>query len=489
MNNAQIIIKPGALCKIENETDHEFLWALDRELSFFIEAARYTKAFKAHRWDGIQKLLNKNLSFQIGLLQRVENFYQSHDKEYDLVDLRPPKSEPSPISIINTLKEMNKDPYPYQLEVVDQVTNPSNVDHGIIRVATGGGKTLIMALITAKLGKSTNIFVIGRDLLYQVHGLFSAAFKDTKIGIIGDGKCEIADINVISVWTAGQALDFNDTPDRDDEKKIEPEKYAQIREIIASAKVNFLDESHCASCDTIRSLSNAMDSVEYLWGCSASPYRDSADDLLIEAILGHKIVDISASTLIDGGFLVKPIIRFATVPPQKLNDKQYKTIYKEYIVENDVRNQLVCDKTEDLVNLGYKTLVLYESLNHGKILYDLISQKIPCVLLSGKDDAETRMRAKEDLESGKIKCIAASKIFDLGVDIISLSGLVAAGGGKSSVRALQRIGRVIRKAPNKKNAAVVDFLDQTKHLKNHSKARYKIYSTEPSFDVKWPDKK
>jgi len=86
----------------------------------------------------------------------------------------------------------------------------------------------------------------------------------------------------------------------------------------------------------------------------------------------------------------------------------------------------------------------------------------------------------------KIDCVLASKIFDIGVDIPSLSGLVIACGGKSTVKALQRVGRVIRKYPGKKFSVIIDFVDQAHFLQEHSKIRYKIYSSEDGFDVQLP---
>ena len=75
----------------------------------------------------------------------------------------------------------------------------------------------------------------------------------------------------------------------------------------------------------------------------------------------------------------------------------------------------------------------------------------------------------------------------MGIDLPILSGLVIAGAGKSSVRALQRIGRVIRPYKGKKVAAVLDFADQAPYLINHAIARKEIYQTE--FDVTWPQEK
>jgi superfamily II DNA or RNA helicase len=62
--------------------------------------------------------------------------------------------------------------------------------------------------------------------------------------------------------------------------------------------------------------------------------------------------------------------------------------------------------------------------------------------------------------------LIASKIFDQGIDIPELDALILAGSGKSSARALQRIGRVIRSYPSKKWANVIEFWDNTQAHKD-----------------------
>ena len=89
-----------------------------------------------------------------------------------------------------------------------------------------------------------------------------------------------------------------------------------------------------------------------------------------------------------------------------------------------------------------------------------------------------------DIILEKRQVLIASKIFDQGVDIPELDALILAGSGKSSARALQRIGRVIRGYPGKKWANVIEFWDNAKYLESHSSARLKIYKSEPAFQIK-----
>jgi superfamily II DNA or RNA helicase len=194
---------------------------------------------------------------------------------------------------------------------------------------------------------------------------------------------------------------------------------------------------------------------------SASPWRDDGSDLLIEAMLGNRLIDISARKMTERGYLTNAVIRFVSVPKREFSkDSNYKTVYRYYITENKKRNELIVKAATSLVQQKFLTLVLFNSIAHGKILYDMLSKNIKCALLSGKDDKKQREKIREMLYAGEIKCIIASKIFDIGVDIPILSALVNAGGGKSSVRTLQRVGRVIRLAKGKSIAAVVDFAEQ-----------------------------
>jgi len=488
---AKIVIL-GNSCKILEEQDINFLLNLDKHLSFYVLGAEHTQAFKGYvgsdgkftRWDGFKKLLNTNLTFATGLLDRVKKFYAAANKELEIIDSRPPKSVGEPKDVRANLEKMDIVPYDYQQHVVDNI---DGYERGIIKLATGGGKSLIAALVTAHLGKKTIIYVVGKDLLYQFYKLFSQVF-DEEIGLIGDGNCIIKDINIASVWTVGQALGMKKADilldDNENEKLLGSNKYSEILKLMKSTRVHIIDECHMAACDTIQKIYKCC-TPEHIYGLSGSPWRDDGADMLIESVLGGYIMNIPATQLIKSGHLAQPIIKFVSVPKMKC-ERNYKQAYRDYIVENQTRNDLVLKYAKTLVQKGYKTLILFNSIKHGKILYDLISPHIKCALLDGSDDQKTRNKVKRDLENGKINCILASRIFDLGIDIPALSGLIVACAGKSTVRALQRIGRVIRKFESKKHAAVVDFVDNTVFLRNHAEIRRKIYASEGGFEVQWP---
>jgi superfamily II DNA or RNA helicase/intein/homing endonuclease len=346
--------------------------------------------------------------------------------------------------------------------------------------------TLVSSIITASLNKPTNIYVISLDLLQQFHSLFCEIF-DEPIGFIGNGRCEISRINIVSVWSAGKALGNKEAlsgEDDDFEEEDNPSNYPRIVKMLKSTKVHLFDECHSVQSATIRSIYNAID-PEYIYGLSGTPYRNDGCELLSTSILGDQIIDVPASRLIAEKWLAQPLIKFVRVPKMKgINGENYQSIYKSYIVENEIRNNLIIENAKMLLEKGYQVLILFKQLNHGKILSELLNEQgIDHEYLSGIDSLEERTRVKEKLLKKEANLILSSKIFDQGIDLPTLSGLILANSGKSSISVLQRAGRIIRSYPGKTYCCIVDFYDDVKYLKNHSLVRYNIYKSESGFKV------
>jgi len=222
---------------------------------------------------------------------------------------------------------------------------------------------------------------------------------------------------------------------------------------------------------------------------SGTPWRDTGDDILIEAVAGPKIVDISATKLIKEGYLVPPDIHFINVPTMRGVGKTYHEVYKNYVVENDDRNEIILKATRKLVKAGKKVLILVVRVGHGNVLLEKLSEEFKVKFLDGAKSSKDRIGAINEMKNGELDLLIASKIFDQGVDIPNLDALVLAGSGKSSGRALQRIGRVIRNAPGKKKAIVVELFDNCKYLRDHSESRIEVYKSEPGFNIIMPKNK
>jgi superfamily II DNA or RNA helicase len=481
----KIVVKNNKTCSIDLPENPELLFVLRTTLSYKAIGVEYTQAFK-NGWDGITYLMDKKGNFPLGLLDKVKAILDEQSVKYEVEDKRKPIVLNAELDISAKLKEMGKEPRDYQSAVVEAALKNRK---GIIRATTGAGKTLCAALITAKFNKPTIIYVIGLDLLGQFHKTLTEIFNEP-IGYIGNGVCEIQRINVATIWTVGKSLDIKakmfEEDEPEDEEDVNVLNKLKIQQLLKATELHIFDECHSVSCDTVKEIYKNID-PPLLYGMSGTPYRDDGTDLLINGMLGEQIINVSASELIERRILAQPIIKFINVPATPIYGRTYADVYAEYIVDNEARNFMIMKETKNLMEKGYQVLVLFKQIKHGKLLHKLFKENgIECEILHGAHKLEQRDEIKEQLMSKKLNVVLASVVFDIGIDIPTLSALVLAGSGKSSVKALQRIGRVIRGYPGKNYAAIVDFVDNARFLKNHSQARYKIYSSEKGFIVKYP---
>lgn len=476
--------------RISGMKDLSFVDSLDKITSFYVEGYQFTKAFtqgwfdpktqKFRHWDGKKHLLTTKMVFPTGLLQLVKDFLESNKIDYSIDDKRE-------ILISKEISIFNNTPRQYQ---IDALNSAIKNEIGIIRIATGGGKTFLAAMITAKYNLPTMIYVVGKDLLYQFHEEFSKVLK-TEIGIIGDGKCEIKKFNICSVWTAITAFGLEQKVSLDDEDwspevfEIESEQKKLIKGAIERCNVSIYDEAHFLATDTIQAIYKAGKKCRYVFGLSGTDWRDDGADLLLESVCGPRIFNMPASNLIDAGYLSPANIVIFDVPPISKQEKNYHSVYNAYITNNEVRNNMIVDSIRTLLNKNRRPLVLVRYIKHGNIISKMLSD-IPHYFVNGEIDGEERQEVKKSFEEGNLKFLIASSVYDLGVDIPCLDALVLCGSGKSTVRTLQRIGRVIRKFPNKEDAIVVDFFDNAKYLDKHSAIRISVYETEPRFKIKFP---
>lgn len=487
------IILGNIFCQIVGLNDKKVLGHIDSVLSYYVIGYQFTKAYqkgwwnnkkkKWEKWDGKNHLLNNGLKFLKGLLPKVEAVLKNHNVPYKFIDMR------NEIPYGNKIKTKNMEVRPYQQSVLDVSLKEKG---GIIKSATGSGKSVMITQLIANTNVKTMVYVIGIDLLYQMKETFEKMLG-TKVGIIGDGIADIKRINVCTVWTAANTLGSKYVPlddeDRSKKEKFKLENRTKIVKTIKEAELAIFDECHMLATDTMQLINTSSLSAYYKFGYSGTPWRETGDDLLIEAVCGKTIIEVTATELIKSGYLVEPTIHFIEVPKMDDLPDKYQSIYKKYIVENDVRNGKIIKAASKLVESGRKVLILVKNIKHGEILLDELEQKFVVYFVKGDIDSDERNWVRQEFQKNAIDIIIASVVYDQGVDLPNLDALVLAGSGKSSGRALQRLGRVIRPFPKKKDAIVVDFIDNAKYLLNHTSARMDIYRTEAGFKIKLPEKK
>lgn len=457
--------------------------------SYEVKGAEHSPLFKKGRWDGRKRLFNKQTgAFPMGLHRRILDILEAEGATWTTKDHRPE----SGIGSLDIEVSESVERRPYQSDAVDAAIA---YGRSVLQVATGGGKTVIASLLISRLKSPTLFLVHTKDLLYQAKQSFESMMVGEgvgSIGQIGDGVIDIQPITVATMQTMSKILGvkYEKAIDADDDKesKTDINKHAiALRRYLDTVDVVIWDEVHRIACDMAFGVSDALGAARYRIGLSASPWRDDGLDIMIEAAMGAISYRITASELIDMGYLVQPVIRRVRVPssiPWYLDTRSYDTIYKEEIVENDYRNRLIMQYAADFMELNIPSLILVQQIKHGNKLKRMISNEYhPIDFLSGRDLSVTRNNTIQEMRDGERVSLIASTIADEGLDIKRLAGLIMAGGGKSSTRALQRIGRVLRPFEGKTHALIIDFADEALYLRTHSERRREIFMTEPNFTI------
>lgn len=397
----------------------------------------------------------------------------------------------------------------YQMEAVQAGIE---FRRGIIQMATGAGKTNVAAGLASRARTSTLFLVHTRDLLYQAIERFAGLFyagDEQRVGQIGDGQVRLRPITVGTMQAVcaglGEKYEAADDEGGRDSKALKAGKgfveywgaepgqgfaawphpvtmcvspQAAVRAAVEHCGMVIADEAQHCSCATLQAILGRCKDAGYVLGLSATPWRDDGLDLLMEGALADIVYRKSATELIRAGWLLAPRIEMIPVPAVDYKEKLYAAAYKREVVDHGERNA----KVVELAQGPGRTLVLVKQIEHGGQL----AARIPCAAyLTGKDTSDKRRQILRDMRSGALRCLVATSLADEGLDLPGLDTLVLAGGGKSTTRALQRVGRVIRVDPQNpgKQPRVYDFADEHPLLARHSTARLNTYRMEPAFHV------
>jgi len=151
--------------------------------------------------------------------------------------------------------------------------------------------------------------------------------------------------------------------------------------------------------------------------------------------------------------------------------------YEMGIVIHRERNAKIIECIRDAKK---PVLVFVQRIGHGELLADMAKDAGMTVpFLCGNDPSSVRMRTIKQLQTGKADSVIANVIWDEGVNIPAIRTLVLAGGGKSQIKTLQRLGRGLRLDEGKDTVEVIDFFDRsTRWLRQHSAAREKVWKSQ-----------
>jgi len=331
---------------------------------------------------------------------------------------------------------------------------------GILDIASAGGKTEIAIGLTKELGLKTLYLVHRLDLLKQTRERFHDRLG-IETGQIGADIFDVKDITIAMVETLFARLTA-----------------ARTREFLDSVGCIIADE-----CHTVVAAQNWYKifmacNAPYRFGLSATPLaRTDGRDMMLRAATGDVIFKMPAWRLIQLGYLAKPKIYFEIIKERIDKRLGWQKAYNAGITRSLLRNQAIVNWCRSFVERKKTVLVLIRYIEHGKALELVMKETagLRCAFIHGSSEWQKRSGSLDEFKRGELDVLISSAILDEGVDMPDVDAIVVASGGSSAIKALQRVGRGLRKGKTGE-VTVVDFGDAGHPvLLKHSLARMQSY--------------
>ena len=468
-------------------------------LSYQVQGAETVTAFKQGHWDGRSSFYEmRHKRFPAGFVFLVQQRLTKLGYTVQIVrkPLPPPLGPEKPV--FDEFAYSNPD-YDYQLETANRL-----VKHGrmIAQIATGGGKSRVAQIATARILRPTLFLTTRSVLMYQMRDHFErmlkglaehhpelAHLKDYHVGVIGDGHYEPRRfVNVGMVQTFAHRLKEPDPLKSNEEQRQQAEIRQKTLRLLEMFEFVILEEAHEASGDSYYEIMAACKNAHYRLALTATPFmkEDEEANKRLMACSGPIGIKVTEKTLIDKGILARPYFKFLTPdkPPGLFKSTPWPRCYEIGVVNSAPRNAMIIREALRAVKHNLAVLILVARQSHGKILEKAMKDNgIRCEFIFGESDQLTRQRMLNRLANGAIQVLIGSTILDVGVDVPAIGMIIIASAGKAEVQFRQRIGRGLRRKKSGPNVAfIVDFIDGHNNiLMRHSMQRRAIIQSTPGF--------
>lgn len=471
MSSCKIIIRDEVNIKIEG-LPVEIRRKLSNALKFELPYARHMPQYKLGRWDGTTTFFGlggngylNHLDVILPILEEcgvdieeIEDLRQVH--KFDFAPITDqywaekgkvwPKGHPiagQPIVLRD-----------YQL---DAINNFMSHPQGLQELATGAGKTIITATLSAlcePYGR-TLVIVPNKGLVVQTEEDYRNVGLD--VGVYFGDRKELNRTHTICTWQSLNILD----------KKSADSELLTLAEFLEGVVCVIVDEVHMAKAEVLKKLlSMNMANAPIRWGLTGTVPKEDINFHSILATLGPVVNRISAHTLQEKGVLSQCHVNIV----QLVDVKEFRTYQEElkYLVTDSERIDYIGKLCKSIKDSG-NTLILVDRIDAGKQLEQLLPNS---VFISGEVKLGERKEHYDEVRDVDDKIIIATYgVAAVGLNIPRIFNLVLLEPGKSFVRVIQSIGRGIRKAEDKDFVQIWDITSTCKYAKRHLTERKKFY--------------
>jgi superfamily II DNA or RNA helicase len=365
---------------------------------------------------------------------------------------------------------------------------------GIVKVVTGGGKTVFAIHCLTKYlekEKDNSIFIVVPSiaLLDQWYEGLQKTFGDKDISLNGGGE-HLEDISKITISTI------------DSVKNI-------IHKFDASNTLLIVDECH--KIGTEKRGETLTNNWHATLGLSATPERDYDDNfyIIIKKILGDIIFDYDYIDAREDEVIVNFKLLYAYAAMTEGEEERYKKFTKsiqrraatiggnnmnDYPLKMLIFNRArMVKNSKNRIPFGVELLqkhkrdswiVFTENKKQAKEFNKIINKKgyKSAIYNTDLDNAE-REENLNNFKSGNLNVLVSCTALDEGFDMPEADGAMILSASSSKRQRIQRMGRVLRITANKQNALIVTvYSSKTEFDKLREESnRYKLEGVP----VKW----
>jgi len=471
MSNIHLKFLTHTHCQVV--TDKGTLMELADALTWKAENYRFHPKYKAKIWDGNISLVNRITGVcYVGLAQRIKKFCDQRQYNFTF----DPELYHDNISVKEVEEMISTLDLPSWVETreyqIDAVVKSLRSRRRTLVSPTSSGKSLMIYFIMQWYKKKTLIIVPTIGLVTQMKSDFESYGYKGEIHVSTGGLSKDLDISEDIVITTWQSLDNG-------KSKVNKKWYDQFQVVIG-------DECHGAKATTLIKILSAMENTPYRFGTTGTLDNIELNKATIEGLFGAQYKTTTTRSLIDQGHVADIKIKCITLkyPEEIAKQLRGKTYQEEidFLTTYEPRNEFIKNLA---LSLKGNKLVFFRLIDHGRDLYDRLSDNSDVFYIAGDVGVSDREDIRKSIEDKQNAILVASLgTTSTGVSIKKLHHMIAASPSKSKIKVLQSIGRMLRQHETKEHAVLYDIVDDLsiKSHKNytlkHFEERVKIYDSE-----------
>lgn len=439
-------------CFVAIDADESIKRELQEKFTFEVPGFQFMPAYQNGSWTGkihLYNLWQNRLS--AGLIYQVIAYAKQFDYTIEV-----------PEEILR--KEIPQDKFDSLYDAYNLPSGFTKEEHQTVLIKKALELKRALILSPTGSGKSLIIYALCKTLLMKEPAKKALIIVPTK-NLVSQFAKEIKEYGF-----KGSISKFSETKDTSGNIIISTyhSLYKLQKKFFDQFSILVFDETHLAQAKSTTTLMSKTSSVRYKFGTTATLKDTKCHLMALEGMFGPIITHTTTKKLIDAGKLTPAkIIAILLKHPEEVrkeNKDKGETGSAGYqkelelITTSEKRNIFIRELVKRCEN---NTLILFNLIEHGKKLKDIVSELgLPVYYIDGGTGSIEREFVREQMEKeSKAVLIASIATTGTGFNCKNLHNVIFVHPTKSKIRVMQAIGRILRLLSGKKEVKVFDIAD------------------------------